>query len=52
MNRKMDIRQWVVITDFNPVTVWFYDECYIRFTAEEYDVENLDNEYIYIYIYK
>jgi len=37
--RKFDIRQWVIATNFNPLTVWFYDECYIRFSAADYDAK-------------
>lgn len=37
--RKFDIRQWVVASSFNPLTVWFYDECYIRFSAADYDAK-------------
>lgn len=42
--RKIDIRQWVLVTDFNPLTVWYYDECYVRFTAEDYDSKDIENE--------
>ena len=34
--KKFDIRQWVLWTDFKPLRVWIFDECYIRFCAEIY----------------
>ena len=46
--RKLDIRQWVLVTDWNPMTVYFYEECYIRLSTSQYDMLDLDNKFSHL----
>ena len=46
--RKFDIRQWIIISDWNPLTIWFYEDSYVRFAAVDYNENDFDNKYIHL----
>ena len=41
--KKFDIRQWVLVTDLNPLTIWLFDTPYVRFGAENYNLDDFKN---------
>jgi len=46
---KFDIRQWVLVTDWNPLTVYVWKQPYLRFAGQKYDDECVDrSEFVHL----
>jgi len=46
---KFDIRQWVLVVDWNPLTVYIWQQPYLRFAGEKYDATLTDrSEYMHL----
>ncbi|XP_025195685.1 tubulin glycylase 3A-like [Melanaphis sacchari] len=39
---KIDLRQWFLVTNMNPVVVWMYKEGYVRFCANSFSMKKMD----------
>jgi len=48
LNRKFDIRVWVVVSSWNPLKVYYYTDCYVRFAGQDYDTKKIDNAFSHL----
>ncbi len=42
-NRKFDIRVWVLVTDWNQLAIWVYDDCLVRVCSEPFDLADISS---------
>eukprot|EP00826_Nyctotherus_ovalis_P013056 TRINITY_DN13495_c0_g1_i16.p1 TRINITY_DN13495_c0_g1~~TRINITY_DN13495_c0_g1_i16.p1 ORF type:complete len:358 (-),score=65.68 TRINITY_DN13495_c0_g1_i16:17-1090(-) len=47
-NRKFDMRQWVLVTSFNPLVVYMFNSCYLKICGSEFSLENFKDKYRHI----
>ncbi|XP_054828011.1 probable tubulin polyglutamylase TTLL2 [Eublepharis macularius] len=45
---KWDLRLYVCVTSFSPLTIYTYEEGLVRFATEKFDLESLDNIYAHL----
>ncbi|EGR33863.1 tubulin-tyrosine ligase family protein, putative [Ichthyophthirius multifiliis] len=47
-NKKFDLRQWVIIQNFCPPKIWFFEECYLRFCSVDHNIDDLNNKFVHL----
>jgi hypothetical protein len=43
--KKFDIRMWICVTDWNPMTLWAFDPCYLRICVQDHTLSDLEDVY-------
>ena len=44
IKKKFDIRFWVLVKSFSPLSVYIYDEAYLRISSESYQLNALNEK--------
>ena len=44
-SRKFDIRQWVLVTSYDPLKIYVFDEFYVRLCGSRYDLSDISDNY-------
>lgn len=45
---KYDLRLYVLVTSYDPLVVYMYNEGFVRFAAHKYDKSNLHDQFIHL----
>ena len=43
--RKFDLRQWVLVTSFNPLKIYMFNTCYIKICGSEWSLKDLKDKF-------
>eukprot|EP01080_Neovahlkampfia_damariscottae_P010359 gene10359-2888_t len=46
--KKFDFRVYILITSFDPMSVYLYDDGLVRFASEEYSMNDISNNFVHI----
>jgi tubulin monoglycylase TTLL3/8 len=46
--RKFDIRQWVLVMDYEPLIIFFYKEAYLRFCGVDFRLDDVGNRFMHL----
>ena len=46
--KKFDIRQWVLVTSFDPLQIYMFDSCYLRLCGNEFSLDNIKDNFAHI----
>lgn len=47
-NKKFDIRQWVLVYGTDPLQIWIYKSCYLRFSVNDYTTAQLSDVFTHL----
>jgi len=45
---KFDIRQWVLVTSFDPLEIFFFNSCYLRLCSQPFTLDDLKARYSHL----
>ena len=48
IKKKFDIRLWVLVTSYQPITAYVFTKCYLRICGKEYDLGDFKDNYAHL----
>ena len=43
--RKFDIRQWVLVTSFDPLVIYSFSDFYLRICGSDFNLDDISDSY-------
>jgi tubulin monoglycylase TTLL3/8 len=43
-SKKFDIRQWVLVTSWDPLDCYLFSEAYLKICGSDFDISELDDQ--------